>query len=129
MSPDELAIPDDAAATDPVAPAARRTSAAPEPLPWEEFSRPEYGERAAREIPYQPRPAHHPTDLVFAGPCPRCRHEFVYVWPLEVVRAAAPAGAGTLPVTVRCQCEQPHPNRPDGVDGCGAYWRVEVAAE
>lgn len=96
-------------------------------MAWLEESKDEYGEGAAKTIPYSRRPPTDPDELVFEGPCPRCPHSFVYVWPLAYVRAAGPAFRKTRTVPVRCQCEGTHPGRPpEKKGGCGAFWTVEV---
>lgn len=96
-------------------------------LEWLEESKDEYGRLAATTIPYSRRPPTDPDQLVFDGPCPRCPHSFVYVWPLTVVRAAGPGMRKTTTVLVRCECEGTHANRPpEKKRGCGAFWTVEV---
>lgn len=92
-----------------------------DPEPWEERSSEEYGVTAARTIRYRRQPADRPTELIFSGPCPRCQDPFSYEWPLVNVRGGDNSG-----VTVYCQCKTNHPGRPDKVDGCGAYWKVQV---
>jgi hypothetical protein len=96
-------------------------------LPWRDESRPEYGQLAATSIPYEPIPPDEPEQLVFEGDCPRCTHRFTYRWPLVVVRSAAPVAPRGEQVIVWCRCRSGHPGRPGGRDGCGAFWRVEVA--
>lgn len=95
-------------------------------LPWKVESLPEYGDVAAKTIPYEAVPPNDPEDLIFRGPCPRCPHEFTYKWPLVVVRGVTAASASETPVIVRCQCGATHPGRPEKQSGCGAFWKVRV---
>jgi hypothetical protein len=90
---------------------------------WSEVTSDAIGQAAMRttrskEVPNED----NPTGIEFRGDCPLCTHEFVYVWPLEVLRVEA-----ELPL-VMCQCTFAHQGRPkDTKLGCGAYW-VSVPA-
>jgi hypothetical protein len=71
-----------------------------------------------------------PGGVVFRGPCPRCGDamEFPHVtqtYRLGRRRRGSGRLSGTVPMI--CTCRSAHPGRPDGEDGCGAYWNVTVA--
>lgn len=94
--------------------------------PYEEITSQEFGELAAREFSYRFEPAGEPDDVVFTGPCPRCRGAMTYVWPLIVVRrTVAAAPPDELEVPVICRCTREHRGA-DGEPGCGAYWNLRV---
>ena len=63
------------------------------------------------------------------GPCPRCGHPAPNQTSLQVtsLEALAP-GPDLLTVDLECTCEEPHPGRPDGKDGCGRSWNGVVTS-
>jgi len=85
----------------------------------------------------------HPEDIVVQG-CPQCGHETTWSEPVIVVRGIDIDVTGDLArvlldgfrdagspinkrdVTVRCQCNHPHPGAPKGVMGCGRWWSLKV---
>jgi len=94
--------------------------------PYDEVTGQELGELAAREFSYRFEPADEPDDVVLTGPCPRCRGEMTYEWPLMVVRrTVAAASPEELEVPVICRCTRNHAGA-DGEPGCGAYWNLRV---
>lgn len=60
--------------------------------------------------------------LRLAGRCPACSHESAAAVPQQVIALEAIGGTRTLTVSVSCECDQPHKDRPDGVAGCGRRW-------
>ena len=70
--------------------------------------------------------------LIISGPCPRCTHEMQFAVMRGVYRQGvfnitdAPSPQKNQIVTMLCTCGQPHPGRPSGEVGCGAYWNIEV---
>jgi hypothetical protein len=100
-------------------------------LPYAEKTDPEYAKRAAKEMTIStPTPG---VDLL-SGPCPQCRGEMRVLLPADVVKGArgidwfrprpAPAATEAEPVPIICECGLDHPGRPEGEDGCGAYWSL-----
>lgn len=94
--------------------------------PYDEITNDALGEHAAQEMSYRFEPADQPDDVVFAGPCPRCRGQMTYTWPLMVVRQiAGEEAADGLDVTVICRCPAQHAGA-DTERGCGAYWTLRI---
>ena len=67
--------------------------------------------------------------LKLAGRCPVCAHESAAAVPRQVIALEAVAGTHALTVSVSCACEQMHPNRPDGVAGCGRRWSCTATTD
>jgi hypothetical protein len=79
-----------------------------------------------------------PGTIILRGPCPRC-HAMIDIPVVDLVfrstreilfwrrhtRSPEPR-ARVEPMM--CTCEDEHPNRPDGLYGCGAYWTVTISA-
>src|SRR3712207_3076364 len=72
-----------------------------------------------------------PNSLNASGPCPRCRHDASGTPELEVALATSGPDLaaevdelGQEEFTFVCDCRGDHAGRPDGRDGCGAYWRM-----
>jgi hypothetical protein len=68
--------------------------------------------------------------LIFLGDCPRCG---VQIDPLaigDVVRGPQEAAAQPQfqyrDVVLKCNCTEPHEGRPEGREGCGAYWSLRL---
>ena len=61
--------------------------------------------------------------MSLSGPCPRCGHPAPNQASLQVtsLEALAPS-PDCLTVDLQCTCQEPHPGRPDGKDGCGRSW-------
>jgi len=57
------------------------------------------------------------------GLCPTCEHPSESVF--EALRTTMGPGDRQL-VVVACACTQPHPDRPEGKDGCGRAGWVEI---
>lgn len=79
----------------------------------------------------------HPLGvLLLSGPCPQCAANIVVPIVESVFRSGDPtASSAALPSvadgyeTIVCNCEEPHAGRPDGLAGCGAYWRSKIAKD
>jgi hypothetical protein len=57
------------------------------------------------------------------GPCPRCEHRAPNDRSLQITGLeAVAAGPDHLTVNLQCTCQEPHPQRPDGAQGCGRTW-------
>ncbi|QFZ20597.1 hypothetical protein [Saccharothrix syringae] len=104
-----------------------------EPIPYEEITEQSYAETAAASFTVTEVSS---AILLLRGACPRCGAA------LEVplvggvfngMRGVSPEAADTdgHVEPMACTCEHDHPNRPEGMTGCGAYWnlRIGVAAE
>jgi hypothetical protein len=78
------------------------------------------------------------------GPCPVCRHEFPYEYPLvsvsgievvtteQLIQLADSIGqkAGDEDVVITCACEDDHPGKEtenQKESGCGARWSLRVS--
>ncbi|MER7764038.1 hypothetical protein [Streptomyces sp. NPDC097619] len=63
---------------------------------------------------------------VLTGTCPRCGCAFAFTYTRRVFRHPRPRSGrvdgATVPVL--CVCGSPHEGRPEGEEGCGAYWNV-----
>lgn len=71
--------------------------------------------------------------VLISGDCPRCGHHMTFPVFTRVFQSA-----GAAPVQpdredmiepMLCTCENAHPGRPDGEEGCGAYWAVFVGPQ
>jgi hypothetical protein len=101
------------------------------PLPYREVTDPSYGELTARSFSVEEVA---PGVLNLFGPCPRCGDQIEVPVVDRVYRSGTRHGpvAGTSASTdgyvpVNCTCEDtPHPGRPEGRVGCGAYWTLTV---
>jgi hypothetical protein len=101
-----------------------------QPLPYAEVTDEAYAEVAARTFTVEEP---HPGTVVLRGPCPRCLAVIdIPIVDFVVSRSFPFAGADAMSSDVghvesmMCTCEDPHPNRPDGAYGCGAYWVLVV---
>lgn len=70
----------------------------------------------------------------FAGKCPRCLTFMTYDWVETYTRTthsgpSAPAVGDGEQAVILCTCTKSHEGTPPDEEGCGAYWRMEVAAE
>lgn len=83
--------------------------------PWSESTSDAFGQRAMNSTFYEVEE----TRIRFWGACPACSHDFVYFWPLEVIRLEY-----VEEPVVMCRCAaDTHAGRPQGAEpGCGAYW-------
>jgi hypothetical protein len=72
--------------------------------------------------------AHELGTVSISGPCPRCADEITITMVDSVVRSGSSGGATTTSTTDTfvCNCEEAHPGRPDGMRGCGAYWKSKI---
>ena len=97
------------------------------PLPYVETTEEEYARLVARTFTVaEPQPG----TLVLSGPCPRCSAPIDIPIVTEVFRAGRVRGGraegGRRAEPMACTCEEEHPDRPDGLHGCGAYWTLLV---
>lgn len=97
------------------------------PLPYAETTDDEYARFVARIFTVtEPQPG----TLVLSGMCPRCSAPIDIPVITEVFRAwrSRPDRAGGEPRAepMACTCDEDHPDRPDGLHGCGAYWTLLV---
>lgn len=106
---------------------------AAEPKPYEEITDPSFATKAAAS--FEVLPTHGGVTL--QGTCPRCTDPMDFphvnrVYRLTLRRRSAAArhsGAEQNRVPMICTCTADHPGRPEGLDGCGAYWNVTLGAE
>lgn len=106
-----------------------------EPLPYVEMTESRFAEEAAKTFIAQS----HPEGIVLSGNCPRCGAPIQVPLLVETFSRGVRWGRGTYagppPATARrsepiiCTCEEPHPGRPDGYVGCGAYWTLVLTEE
>lgn len=98
----------------------------PEPLRYQEITEANYAEHAARSFSVEHV---RPQVTLLHGTCPRCEAKITTPLVPLVFRdddpaddpADEPADEGEFHV-VFCTCDHPHPDRPEGRVGCGAYW-------
>ena len=98
------------------------------PLPYAETTNDEYARLVARTFTAAEP---HPGTLVLSGPCPRCTAPIDIPVVTEVFRdrrSRRPDRADREPLVepMACTCDEDHPDRPDGLQGCGAYWTLLV---
>lgn len=68
--------------------------------------------------------------LMLHGPCPRCETVIDIPHVDTIFRSVIPdGGTHEYGEPMMCTCEDPHPNRPDGRYGCGAYWNLILSEE
>lgn len=76
--------------------------------------------------------------LILRGPCPRCRALIDVPVVSSIFRSSRSVGSklrARMPKPAEaghkepmmCTCEDDHPNRPDGLTGCGAYWTLTIS--
>jgi hypothetical protein len=102
-------------------------------MPYAETTDDAYAEFAMRHFTVEEI---EPGTLVLRGRCPRCRA----VTESPVVdaifrstrglrfwrRASPPVAAAPHVEPMMCDCGEDHPDRPDGLAGCGAYWTLTI---
>ena len=107
-----------------------------ESLQYQETTKDEYATFAAQHFAVEePKPG----TLVLRGPCPRC-HTVIDVPIVSKYYSSRQFGIGLrrhrpdTAVTehlepMMCTCEDEHPNRPQGLVGCGAYWNLIMSRQ
>lgn len=79
----------------------------------------------------------NPGTLVLRGPCPRCEAVMeapvvdsifrstrgVRFWRREPATATTESHVEPM----MCDCGEDHPDRPEGLGGCGAYWTLTIS--
>ncbi|MFF3877145.1 hypothetical protein [Streptomyces sp. NPDC001978] len=99
-------------------------------IPYQEVTHAAYAEDAARTFAVTEA---GPGTVVLTGRCPRCAAE-IEVPVVNTVyksfrwrRRTAPAPVPDEQVEpLICTCTEPHPGRPEGRFGCGAYWLLTI---
>lgn len=102
-------------------------------LPYQELTDPSYAEIAARRFTV----VHVSADtIVLRGSCPRCDAGLEVPLPGTIFRRQRSIlGIGRRPTTpatgdavepMICTCIGEHPHRPEGLEGCGAYWTLQL---
>ncbi|MFB7407293.1 hypothetical protein ACFCZ2_08945 [Streptomyces sp. NPDC056202] len=91
------------------------------PLPFRRVTEAGYADAAARAFAVDRGPG---GVVRLTGPCPRCGAWISPPAVAETVRGRDTTGPGL--VTVVCDCEEPHPQRPANRTGCGAYWNLTI---
>lgn len=103
----------------------------PHPLPYLETTNETYGKLVAETFSvFEPEPG----IVVLRGPCPRCGTVIDIPVVSSIVRSSELAATAVRTrdadsaeghvEPMACTCEDPHPERPGGVYGCGAYWTL-----
>jgi hypothetical protein len=94
----------------------------PDPaVPWRTADEPEWRKRVY-SLGWMPRRNDGATvvEYILSGDCPRCGH------PMAVSAGVAGVLNTALTETVRCNCDDPHPGRPDGKNGCGQRGNIPI---
>jgi hypothetical protein len=98
-------------------------------LPYQEISEPDYATEAAKTFQLDKIRV---GMWALRGSCPRCRAhlEILVVYDVVVKGRTAPTGPEQDDnEPVMCTCDEPHPGRPQGQLGCGAYWIFALPAD
>jgi hypothetical protein len=61
------------------------------------------------------------------GTCPRCGDPMYFPVPVRVFQRPASATPAAKTEPVMCTCRITHPRTPEGDEGCGAYWNIELS--
>ena len=106
------------------------------PLPYEEISKQEYADRAARDNFRFEEP--EPGCPFLRGSCPRCDDPMIFEIPRSIVYKGplrmfsihrSKAETDGRDCLVLCTCTHDHPGRPAEDEGCGAYWTLHLEME
>ena len=95
----------------------------PDALEYKEVTEPDFGASAADAFSV----VSIRGGVILRGSCPRCGDlmEFPYVERVYRGLGGQAQQAGQLGVVqMVCTCTAQHPRRPEGEEGCGAYWNV-----
>ncbi|MFF5216388.1 hypothetical protein [Micromonospora sp. NPDC000442] len=104
----------------------RDRESAAEPLPYVEVTDEGYATRVAETFSVR----RYGPAVLLSGDCPRCQHPISCPIVGEVFRRVASQASVELGYrTLLCSCAAEHPDRPDGLAGCGAYWTVTLEVE
>ncbi|MEU7802507.1 hypothetical protein AB0B10_24925 [Micromonospora arborensis] len=104
------------------------------PLPYRETTDESYATAAAQNFTIEQI---RPGTMVLRGPCPRCSTiidipvvDSVLRLSLKkrnaALRSQDPAPTRHRVEPMICTCKDPHPDRPTGANGCGAYWTLTL---
>ncbi|SRR6266542_891718 len=106
----------------------------PSPEPYLEITDDSYASFAAEHFKVE-EPM--PGTLVLRGPCPRCRAVMEAPVVDSIFRSTRGVRFWRRPTEhaevesrvepMMCDCGEHHPNRPDGLSGCGAYWTLTIS--
>jgi hypothetical protein len=69
--------------------------------------------------------------VLLTGRCPRCSDRMQFpvvteIFQTTIVPTTGPAPAAAEEKPLMCTCQEPHPDRPAGEVGCGAYWNIRL---
>ncbi len=97
----------------------------PPPLAYQEETADTYGDTFAASC----TATEIRRGVLLVGTCPRCGDPMQF--PVVTSTVKSTTGAGPAPPTAEdtpllCTCRTDHPGRPDGEEGCGAYWNVRI---
>ncbi|MBZ6249116.1 hypothetical protein KVH27_12005 [Streptomyces olivaceus] len=95
-------------------------------VPYREQTAPDYARDFGRDA--QALPVDDGT-TVLSGTCPRCGCSFTFTYRPRAFRGprrGRQRGAPYPEFPVMCTCASEHAERPDGEEGCGAYWIVRL---
>jgi hypothetical protein len=116
---------------DPAVPSADtdQSSAPPGSKPYEEITCEGFANAA---VAFKVLPTH--GGVILRGPCPRCADPMDFPHVDRVYRRMRRGRSAGDPrsgpqgnvVHMICTCQADHPGRPEGLDGCGAYWNVTL---
>jgi len=100
----------------------------PAPLPYQEIADPGFSVAAADAFEIQEQQM---GVLSLRGPCPRCGTVIEILVVDHIVRRWGGAASGQDAAAPRvepviCTCDEPHAGRPEGREGCGAYWNFTL---
>ncbi|GAA2746151.1 hypothetical protein GCM10010440_36740 [Kitasatospora cinereorecta] len=112
--------------------AATPPTGAPDPKRYEEITNLRFATAAAS---FEALPTR--GGVILRGTCPRCADPMEFPHVDRVYRMTLPgrstaarrSGAEQDVVHMICTCTADHPGRPEGLDGCGAYWNVRLGPE
>ena len=98
-----------------------------QPLPYLEVTDVSYAEKAAATFSVVEVGS---GTVMLHGPCPRCQTIIDIPHVDTIFRSPLPGGSSDKHgEPMMCTCEDPHPNRPDGRYGCGAYWNLILSEQ
>lgn len=106
-------------------------SASPPPhaLPYSEESAPNYVHYVAMNFELRP---YDRGCILAVGTCPRCASQLEIPVALTTVRGLFRRRTRRdepVEVPMACSCDEQHAGRPDGVEGCGAFWLLSVPTD
>lgn len=104
-------------------------------LPYVEMTDKTYADLTAQNFTIEEP---EPGAIILRGPCPRCNALIDIPVVDSIFRStrnvrfwrhrAQNSEPKTNVEPMMCTCEEEHPNRPEGLYGCGAYWTLTISA-